>query len=96
MTFFFRAWLYIIMSMFFSIGSPHDLCTQILWSDNKELNRWSSLSKAVQYRTRQEEQKDKKRFLKKARNWDKKKAILTSCYTYIKSGDGLYKCMHHT
>ena len=54
--------------------------SQILWSDNKELNRWASLTKAVQYLTPEEELKEKKKYEKKARNLQKKKAVLTSCY----------------
>ncbi len=53
---------------------------QILCSDNKELNRWVSLSKAVQYLTPEEEEREKRRFRKRARDWKKKKSILTSYY----------------
>jgi len=55
---------------------------QILWSDNKELNRWSSLARAVQYLTPEEEMKEKKKYQKKGHNLQKKKTVLTSCYGY--------------
>ncbi len=58
---------------------------QILYSENKELNRWVSLSKTVQYLAPQEEQMEKRQFRKRARNWKKKSAILTTYYRCVPS-----------
>ncbi len=54
---------------------------QILGCENKELNSWVSLAKMVQYRSEEEEKKDKSVYRKKGRDWSKKKRCLASVYT---------------
>ena len=51
-------------------------------SDNKELNRWVSLSKAVQYLTPEEERREARKYQQKSQNWRKKKAILATYYRF--------------
>lgn len=58
------------------------LVGQVLCSDTKELNKWVSLNKAVQYLTPEEEAKERRHYHKKARNWKKKSSILTSFYRW--------------
>ncbi|XP_067127975.1 protein KRI1 homolog [Centruroides vittatus] len=53
---------------------------EILTADDKELNRWCSLKKTCQYRTKEEEIYDVKAFQKKSQNLNAKKKILLHSY----------------
>ena len=53
---------------------------QILAADDRELNAWCSLKKASQYRSKDEELHDRNVFRNKAKNFEKKKKILSSVY----------------
>ncbi|XP_028393073.1 protein KRI1 homolog [Dendronephthya gigantea] len=54
---------------------------EILRCDDKELNQWASLKKSTQYRTKEEEKKDVKRYRQKGRDLKKKMLILQSLAT---------------
>ncbi|CAB4012920.1 Hypothetical predicted protein [Paramuricea clavata] len=51
---------------------------EILMCDDKELNQWASLKKSIQYRTKEEEKKDIKRYRQRGRDLNKKMLILKS------------------
>ena len=53
---------------------------QILKADDKELNKWCSLKKAVQHRPEHVEKYDLHAYQKKAKNEQLKKKILQSIY----------------
>ncbi len=63
------------------------LClSQILTCEDKELNQWVSLKKSVQYRTDEEERRDRQKYRKKARDHAKKLRILHSLQEYVHVG----------
>lgn len=51
---------------------------EVLTCEDKELNKWVSLKKAVQYRTKDEEKSDLKKYRRKARDLAKKERVLVS------------------
>lgn len=53
---------------------------EILNADDRELNAWCSLKKTSQYRSTDEETRDRHVFRNKAKNFEKKKKILSSVY----------------
>lgn len=53
---------------------------EILYADDKELNKWCSLKKMSQYRTNEDETRDKRAFGQKSKNMDLKKKIFQSIY----------------
>lgn len=50
-------------------------------ADDKELNKWCSLKKALQYKTEHAEINDVRMFKQKAQNETLKKKVLRSLYT---------------
>lgn len=54
--------------------------SKILNAEDRELNAWCSLKKTCQYRPRDEEIREKHVFRNKAKNFEKKKKILSSVY----------------
>lgn len=53
---------------------------QILMADDKELNKWCSLKKALQYRPEHLELNDVRSYQQKARNENLKKKVFKSIY----------------
>eukprot|EP00118_Oscarella_pearsei_P003520 m.14620 g.14620 ORF g.14620 m.14620 type:complete len:627 (+) comp25852_c0_seq1:22-1902(+) len=60
---------------------------EILKCDPKELNKWASLKKAVQYRSKDEELRDIKKYRKKGRNAKAKERILSIVETEREDDD---------
>ncbi|KAL7667532.1 hypothetical protein ACOME3_010650 [Neoechinorhynchus agilis] len=58
---------------------------EILFAEDRELNRWSSLKKCVQYRSEQTELFEKKSYARRKSD-SRKKRILKSVYDKEKSG----------
>ena len=58
---------------------------EVLDAQDKELNKWCSLKKMVQYRSKEEEDKDLRVFSKRRDHLHLKKKILTSVRALIQS-----------
>ncbi|OTF72694.1 hypothetical protein BLA29_009307 [Euroglyphus maynei] len=60
---------------------------EILMADDKELNRWCSLKKMTQYRSKEQEQYERKVYQQKSRNNELKRKILKSIYSDEQNDD---------
>lgn len=58
---------------------------EILLAKDRELNRWCSLKKAVQYRPENQERYDQIAYERKGKNFDLKKKILTSLFEPVEN-----------